>query len=125
MFGRIKTYNKWVFLELDHELGRFYRSLFKLEWGIKLQRPSNGEHATIISQYDFFDCSTLRSWDGIKFEFELDNDIYTNQNAFWINVFSPCLLDWRDSLGLDKPERDLHFCFGYQKENDSRRERDM
>lgn len=113
MNGKVKMYYRWAFLELDHEIGKYYRSLFKKSFGIKLQRPSNDEHITIISEYDNLILENYKFLDDKVCLFELDNILYTNQNAFWLNVLSDDLVKLRNLVGLGNPNFDLHFCIGY------------
>lgn len=113
MIGKLKVGNNWTVLEVDHEIGRYYRKLFLGTFGVKLERPSNSEHISIISPFDYVDCqSLLFVYNQCLFAFELDTTIYTNGNAFWLNVLSE-RLDYLRRLVSGVYEQDLHFCIGY------------
>jgi len=118
MFGKILLYHRWGFLEVDYELGRYYRRLFLGTYKLKLERPSNEEHITIVSPWDEVDLSDRHHFNGVQLEFEVDNTLYWNGNAVWLNVISEQINEFRKSLGLGKPGIDLHFCIGYFNRNE-------
>jgi hypothetical protein len=108
--GILKPYRQWSFLTVEHELGRLYRQLFLRTYGIKLERPSNSEHITVIAPQDNFDCSVLTP---IELKFSLLSSLWHNGNAVWLDVVSPDIIQFRRSLGLTLPDVGLHFCIGY------------
>jgi hypothetical protein len=118
VIGRIKTYNKWIFLNCDYEVGRYYRKLFFNEFLIKLQAPSNGSHITVISEYDDVIINNYKYIDDMVCSFEILPELYTNLNAIWLNVVSQDLNDIRALIGLGKPDYPLHFCIGYLHQNE-------
>lgn len=113
MIGKLKVGRNWTVLEVDHEIGRYYRKLFLRTFGIKLERPSNSEHISIISPFDSTDYTNiLLPYMGELIEFDLLPTLYTNGNAFWLNVLSGRLEHLRYIVsGIF--EQDLHFCIGY------------
>lgn len=114
MYGIIKLYNHWGFLECEHSIGRYYRSLFKLTFGIKLERPSNEEHITIVSPDDGLLLSNMHGFNGQKLEFELLPTLWHNESAVWLDVISTDIAIFRRRLGLlSSTDLGLHFCIGY------------
>ena len=115
MIGTIKVGYNWTVAEIDHELGRYLRRLFLRTFGIKLQRPSNKEHITIISEYEkLYDKLPLEKYHKKQVNFKLVLQAYTNGNAFWCPVLSMEIGEIRESTGLCyEPEYGFHFCIGY------------
>jgi len=112
--GIIRYSTNYCWLECEKDLGRLYRKLFLKDYGIKLQAPSNGEHISLITEYDIVPRPIERINEGSPIHFSLLNEIYTNGNAFWLNVISEALIAHRELFGLGLPDRDLHFCIGYR-----------
>jgi len=113
VIGVTDLYNRWGFVDLDKDLGRFCRLLFKMTYGIKLQAPSNGEHITI---FDPEDKANLKycMFKGIKVSANLDlTKIYTNGNAIWFDVVSADIDMIRKHYCLGEKHLGLHYCFGY------------
>lgn len=120
MFGRVLLYNRWGFLSVPYELGRYYRRLFLGQYGLKLQRPSNEEHITIISPWDNVDLSDRHGWNDWILKFEVKNELFYNGNAVWLDVISEEILNFRNKeFDLGAPEIGLHFCIGYLGENEN------
>lgn len=116
--GRIKLYNRWGFLECDHELGRYYRKLYESHYhGCRvLQRPSNGEHITIFSPWDNIDLSGYHRFNGYELEFEVFTKPFTNGNAVWYPVYSMDIRIFRSRLGVPSTMgKPAHFCIGYRE----------
>lgn len=114
MQGILRVRPTWLTIELDHEIGRYYRNLFLLTYGFKLQRPSNGEHITVISEKD--NIQVDNEFEGIPIKFRLGTTLTTNGNAICLRVFSFEAVCIRCDYGL--LYRDLHFCIGYEKNNE-------
>lgn len=111
--GQLKVRNFFIVLEIQHEIGKYYRSLFLKTFGIKLQRPSNSEHITVVSDYDKTNISNYRYLDKTIIPFDTDPFLYWNGNAVWVNIHSKELDEIREIIGLGKPIYDFHFCIGY------------
>lgn len=117
MIGNIQYKdNWWVWLLIDEEFTRYLRRLFLLGNGIKLQRPSQDSHITVISSHEKENL-ILDKWkinDGIELSFNIDFTLYTNSNAYWYPVISKDLDDFRSNLGLTNPRKfPLHLGIGY------------
>lgn len=115
MQGKIRLYNHWGFLECDHTIGKYYRSLFLRTFGIKLERPSNDEHITIISPQDNLLLSDLHAYNGLTLDFTTLSTVWTNGQAYWLDVVSDDIEKFRLNLGLSRHTYlGLHFCIGYK-----------
>jgi hypothetical protein len=112
--GIVRYSTNYCWVEVDKELGRLYRKLFLRDYGIKLQAPSNGEHISVITEWDSVPRPICQIYEGKIVYFSLLNQLYTNGNAVWLDIESPELLELRDLWGLGKPDRNLHMCIGYQ-----------
>lgn len=121
MNGILKVGYEWTVVEVDYELGRYLRSLFKLSNYnlIKLGQPSNKEHITVISPYDKISLlyrNLLKDYDNTLIHFNIEFELYTNGNAYWVPVISKQLEDLRSRCGLSRhPAIELHFCVGYER----------
>lgn len=113
MIGRLKVYNHWAFLEVEHDVGRYYRRLFLRQFGLKLERPSNEEHVTVISPEDTLDFEELRLYNGQELTFEVTTDLWWNGSAVWLPVVSNDILILRSRFGLREQFMPQHFCIGY------------
>lgn len=111
--GRISLFRRWGFLKIDHSVGQYYRSLFKLEFGLRLQRPSNDEHITVISPHDEVDLTEHSGYNNLEMKVLRSSGLYWNGNAVWFEVESSDIDKFRKRLGLDKQFIAPHFCIGY------------
>lgn len=112
--GVVNLYTNWGFVMLPHEIGRYYRFLFLKTFGLKLQRPSNGEHITIISPFDEINLKPFSWFTGRVISGKIiTQEIYWNGNAIWLNVESGDIDNLRQEIGLGRPQIDLHYCLGY------------
>ena len=114
--NQIKMFNRWGFAYLDHEIGRFYRKLFLLTYGIKLQRPSNSEHITIYNPADGNRASDIKI---DKLTFVIKNKLELFNEAVVLRCESVELNAIRLAYGLDLIKPELHFCIGYLNESNS------
>ena len=96
-----------ISLNVNHQIGQYLRNLFRLEFGIKLQRPSRSEHVMITFPGE------KATYKEEILSFSLDSPVFTNGNAFWVDVISNDIKNYRSSLGLLDPPRNIHFCIGY------------
>lgn len=107
---KIVMHHRWGFAYLDHEIGKFYRSLFLLTYGIKLQRPSNSEHITIYNPTDGDRASDIKI---NKLTFVIKNELELFNEAVVLRCESVELNAIRLAYGLNVIEPELHFCIGY------------
>lgn len=116
--GQLSVFGKgWVQIELDYEIGQYYRRMLKTE-GLTLQRPSNKEHITIVCpKYESVDTRLLYLINGREIYFQILPGLFSNGNAYWYDVQCKDALQIRKSLSLGEPVIPLHFCIGYLTEN--------
>lgn len=121
--GTIDFGKDWGVLKCSHELGRYLRYLYQQFSGIKLQRPSNGEHITIVSPHENFDLTNWKWLNDTPIRFFIDLSPQTNGNAIWYPVQSHRINEIRLTMGLSEYKKiPLHFCIGYKHENESKNE---
>lgn len=114
MIGTLNNSRRNFWIDVDLETGRYYRYLFKREFGIKLQKPSNGDHITIACGLSNVDISYISLLKYKIVEFDILPTVYTNTNAFWFDVRCDYAESFREIYNIE--EVPLHYCFGY-KEN--------
>lgn len=116
-FGTIRYLdNYWVWVDVDNSLSRYLRRLFLLGHGIKLQKPSNSDHITVVTSHEKEKINTakLGYMAGDTVSFSISLDLWTNGNAYWYPVISKDIDNFRTALGLDNPRPiPIHFCIGY------------
>lgn len=119
--GIVKVGYRWTVAEVDHDLGKYLRSMFLMARGVKLERPSHKEHITIVSEYEEISeiqRQSLLQHDKKNIEFTLLWDVFTNGNAYWMPIDSIDIKRIRESILLpEQPLIPLHFCIGYVGEN--------
>jgi hypothetical protein len=108
----IIRYNNSLFIEVEHEVGKYYRKLYEYYTfkTIKLQRPSRGEHITIIPE-GLFDYSMFVWYIGMVVEFSLAGPAKTNGNAIWFEA--KCKEAEKIRKKFPGNYTKLHFCIGY------------
>lgn len=111
--GTLKYSRKWCYIEVEHDIGRYFRNLLLLSTGLKLQRPSKKEHITIVSPHDSPLENKWRYKENAHVGFKLFSSLFTNGNAFWYEVLSCEALKVRFKLCLEKNPIPLHLCIGY------------
>lgn len=112
MLGFIKQSEDQIVAKCDDVLGKYYRKLFLLTFGLKLQSPMRGSHICLS-----YPGELPKYFPSGQINFEIDiSQIYTNGNAFWLNIASQEALKIREDVGLKNLPRDLHFCIGYLHE---------
>lgn len=116
MFGYTEYKNGGIRLVCEDDLGKYYRSLFLLTFGIKLQSPMHGSHIMLTFREDGLIQNPIARY---CLEFELDRMLFTNGNAFWLNVSNNNsfygLKFFRQRMGLGKAPIDFHYCIGYKR----------
>lgn len=117
-FGKVYVGSEWMVVKCNHSLGQYLRKLYSMKYyGCrKLQRPSKGEHITIVSPHEgVVDMKTRYFlWNNLIVPFELDLNPYHNGNAVWYPASSFMIDYMRADMGLPNPRPiPLHFCIGY------------
>lgn len=111
----------WVILGVDDALGKYLRHMFWLRThkAIKLGRPSQNLHVTVISgeQPPIDKVLEWGRYEGTDLWCRLYYQAATNGNAWWMPVYCEAAYNLRERLGLRRvPEPDLHLCIGYERE---------
>lgn len=116
-FGYLNYRDDSLVIEVDQDLGRYLRRLLFLSTYsiVKLQEPARGNHITVVSKYERGSLN-FSSFNGIRIDFSIELDLYTNGNAFWSPVSSSQAQTIRESVGLGAPYNPFHFGIGYIKE---------
>lgn len=99
----------------SEDLNKYLRSLYRITtYGVsKLLPPMNGSHITV----NYGVSEALKADSGERIKFSVILDVFTNGNAYWLNVVSPDLEEIRIRSGLSaRPEIDFHYCIGYLRE---------
>lgn len=88
--GVYHYHKKWLIVDCDKEITRYYRHLIKsYSPSIKLQASLNKSHITIIAG-THEDASNHKLWkkfDNQIIEFDYDNNIKTNGIHYWLTVY--------------------------------------
>lgn len=85
---------------VDPEISNFYQSLIPKY--IVFNRQMYVPHISVIRNENIQNIELWGKYDGIDFEFEYENYIYSSSNYLWLNVFSEELESIRLELGLTK-----------------------
>lgn len=129
--GVVRYTRRWIYLECDIEIGRYYRSLisasllnlksdFKNKMWVKLNDSIWKTHVSIVRLEDFESLSSetvgllWNKHEGKEIEIQYDNNsLETNGLYFWFPVKSDKLSEIRVELGLsNNPFPDYHITIG-------------
>ena len=108
--AQIKIYDWWIVAYLPQDFGRYYRSLCPKAWCIK--PPMYNSHITVVrkdlEQLDKSKLSDIE--DGRVVSLSYSPEIKTDGLYYWMDVYSPEIVEIRRSLGL--PDyRDGYDCY--------------
>jgi hypothetical protein len=87
-------YKVWV--DVDHELARFYRNLIPF----KINKPKYSPHISVVRNQIPLDLSLWAANEGKIVSFEYEPYIYNDELYYWINVFSEEIELIRIKLGI-------------------------
>ena len=93
--GLLIQYDEKVIVEVDPELGRFYRSLIPKAKGVHGTRYP--PHITVVRKEEF-----VKSSSSFEVQFEYSTDIKNDHVYWWLPVQCRELNEFRVSLGLSK-----------------------
>jgi len=117
--GQLVPSKCWVVVDVDPEIGRYYRSLYRAgtwDCAARIQRPSWKEHISVVRNEEPPNDDLWGSLDGRVVEFRYDNEVCSDGLYFWLNVECDELLDLRQQMGLSRrPEYPLHITLGNAK----------
>jgi hypothetical protein len=109
----------WLVIDVDPEIGIYYRNLFKMStYGVKtLQRPAWDAHISVVSNEIPPNKENWMKYNDMEIEFEYFPEMKDNQIYFWFPVVCDFALDIRQELGLERnPIYPLHLTVGNSKE---------
>lgn len=111
----------WLTVKSDTGLAKYWRHLYHLNANrcYKLQRPSWGEHITIVRNEEPPNKKFWEKYAGINIPFYLTPEIYSNGEYFWMPATCAFGNMIRKELGLGKPFYDFHFSIGHIPEDDN------
>jgi len=102
----------------------YYASFIKKRYNLELVHPLRGTHITIVND-KYRDSSNaevrrlIDELEGEQIRFEIDTDVRTDGNHWWMKVTSPEAHMIRHMLGFDpNPYFPFHLTIGYAKENE-------
>ena len=102
--GKYHYYNRWLMVDCDEELARYYRRLVHLySRSIDLQKPLHGSHITVIAgKYEPNHIEKYwKKYDGQPVEFKYTHEIGSDGVYFWLPVFCEHFESVRKELGLN------------------------
>ena len=83
-----KTDPHWCIIELDKEITRYYRYLFKKRFGYDLYSPSFDAHVSLLKGFETPKMSTeWKNLDGKVVEVLYDSNLYWNHQHVWLNSY--------------------------------------
>jgi len=109
----------WVVLDVDEEIGRYYRELYRLNH-YKTQvinRPAWGAHVSVVADEIPLNQTAWRKYDRKLINFDYLPQPLGNGKYVWLPVVCEELLDLREELGLKRnPYHPLHLTVGNNKD---------
>ena len=99
--GIIKYINKWIIVECDDDLARYYRKQLNQK---ALTPPPFGSHITVVAG-DYETPTRPEFWNKYvdqAIEFEYEPQILSLDRYHWVTVYCEKLLDIREELGLNR-----------------------
>ena len=96
---------RWLVLDVDGELARYYRSL--IPTSMKVQKPRYPPHCTIVRAGKEAPIH-LDAWGkhkGEVIEFFYDPYVHYSGVYYWLNVWSPRFVEIRTELGMPPKSR--------------------
>ena len=115
------SWKRVAMVMFEGDITDYYAWFIKKRYSIVLNRPLRKAHVTFINDREGDTNGkweeVKKIWDGKTVEVELDPDVRTNADFWWLNVQPNNILDGiRDSLGLKEPYFSYHLTVGYPNE---------
>lgn len=96
-----KTDQYWCIIEIDKEITRYYRYLFKKRFGYDLYSPSFDAHVSLLK--GFHTNKMDENWkhmDGKIVEIQYDSKLYWNEKHVWLNTYCPEYFELREYYNI-------------------------
>lgn len=115
--GKYRCKSGWLVIDVDPEIGHYYRHLFSLYHHRckRLRNPTWDAHISVIYNHIDIPFVDASKYDGIDVEFEYGVDANTNDVHVWLPVQCNHALEVRKEFGLSEPLYPLHLTIGNNK----------
>lgn len=112
--GYLNIFTRWIILQCDSNIGKYYRNLYSLEYFYKpkIQKPLWDAHITIVRNECTINETFRNKYNQIAIKFEYETKIQTNGVHFWLPVYSVEIDQLRIELQLHKYTCPLHLSIG-------------
>ncbi len=112
-FSNLQDDYCWARLEVESSIMDYYTWFLTCK-GIRIEKPKHGSHVSVlrgeVNYAQALELSSVRS--GNEFDFSY-GDLVTNGRHWWLELQSPCIEQYRVSLGLSpRPKAGLHLTLG-------------
>lgn len=90
-------------VEIDKDLGDYYRLLFNNHFKVNIQKPNWKPHISLFRGISEYTPEMEKFWkemDGKEINFVYTKDVFWNQNFVWINTYFPEFFSLREKMGL-------------------------
>lgn len=94
----------WCIVDVDTEVTRYYRELFKKKFGIILYKPAFDAHVSVLRGEDEFTTKMQEDWkylDNKEVEVWYDPNIYWNEQHVWLNTYCQEYFDIREHYEVE------------------------
>lgn len=118
--GKLKRYRHWILINVDEEIGRYYRHLYKKSrWDVEYICPPTTAHITVASIHDI-QRSKRENWyeypdSGELIEFEYSSE--ATDGGLYVLLPVKCFRaqEIRNELNLGEPFYPFHITIGNRK----------
>ena len=96
-------------IEVDPDLGDYYRLLFNNHFKNPLSKPNWKAHISLFRGEDEYQPEMEQYWkerDGETVDFVYSRDIFWNNTFVWLNVYCPAYFELRNRMGLSHTHDD-------------------
>lgn len=93
----------WCIIDIEKDITRYYRELFKKKTGIILHSPAFDAHVSVLKGLEQATEKMKTHWEylnGKIVEVHYDPNIYWNEKHVWINTYCKEYFDLREYYGV-------------------------
>lgn len=94
----------WCIIEVEKDITRYYRELFKKKFGIILYSPAFDAHVSVLRGMGEVTEKMTTDWrylDGKETEIWYDPNIYWNEQHVWLNTYCEDYYNIREFYGVE------------------------